>query len=521
MKLHLPRLAATLAAATLAITACGPGIDVSGTTTSSSTTAPSPSTTVPSEVEQNPDIDERLRTFTNWNPEVHISTDDRVVPVKTYQDAGDNVTCEVINTRTLEPTTFDDFAAFVFRGQPLPGRLVQGDGVLRGELSNLALPRAPLTLQSDLASDNPVVEVANPTDSNLTAAVAALKVDGDARRTGIDVTPAQVDFRLRESSSYEEAMLQMGVSLRYDSPSLRGEFSTTYDQQETKAEHTVTMRLLQPMYTISVDRSAISTPGQYLAADTPMTDFDRLVGDGAMGADNPPLLIDRVTYGRSVYLTISSTEVTSASELKVAVEGAYGGFSGEAEVNERHEEIVRNAEFGYEAFGGDQEVALTNLKDGDIKGFLQKVNTSNAVPLTFGLSTLNGRSVSLTDQATIQDIGCERTPIPVARTQWAVDAYIGEGWVTMWVNNTEVVELGWNSSTTVDLTPHMKEGQRNVLEIEVFPSTCFTNPQVGITLKADGQVKSERSYHKASCAWKSRWTINDGNNGVTGPDNWS
>jgi hypothetical protein len=532
-------LAAVLAAALLA-TACNGSFTTDGggaqgttptsnptpTSTPTSSTVPGdgstvPPTTEPQSVVQDPAIDERLRAFTAWDVPVHESTDDRVIPAKAYQEGGDNVTCTVTDTRTLAPSTFDDFAAFVFRGEALPGLVVQGDAVLQGDLSPVPVRRAPVSLAMNLASANPTIEVDDPTSSSLTAAVAALKSDADARLIDRDIVPAQIDFSLQESSSYEEAILQMGVSLRYDSPKLRAEFASTYDQQETKAEHTVTMRLLQPMFTISVDRSRIATAGDYLAADAQLGDLDRLVADGLISADNPPLIIDRVTYGRSVYLTISSTEVTSASDLKVAVEGAYGGFSGEGDFNEQHRRIVSNAQFGYEAFGGDQDVALAALKDGDIKGFLREVNTSNAIPLTFGLRTLDGAPVSVTDQATIQDIGCTRTPIPVARTQWAVEAYVGSGWVTMWVNNKEVAKLEWDSSRTVNLTPHMNEGRSNVLEIEVWPATCLANPQVGITLTADGSVKSDRSYHKASCAWKSRWTIDDADNTVTQPDNWS
>lgn len=467
-------------------------------------------------------IDERLRGFTTWDAPVHESVDSRDLGVKTFSSGGFDYSCQVDGERDLAPPAFDQFAAFAFDGDLLPGLLVEGSGVLHGDLRAVPVDRAPLTLTMDLASANPTAVVDNPTSSDLTTAVANLKADADARLSGIDVVPAQIDLRLETTSSYEEALLQMGVSLRYDSPDLSAAFSSQFDQTETRTEHSVTMRLLQPMFTVRVDQSQIQTPGQYLATDATVGQLDRLVADGKLGAGNPPVLIDSVTYGRSVYFTFSSTEVDSAEELRVAVEGAYGGFSGDASVATAHRTLVESASPGYRAYGGDQEVALNAMRAGQIQEFLRKVNTSNAIPLTFTMRTLDGTKVDVQDRATIKDIGCTKTPVPT-RTTWAVEVKTANAWVNIYVDGTHIAEIDRHSNfTTVDITNYINEGKLNDIDLHVYPTACvWANPGVIAYVVRDGTRLEGRKQDSDSCQWWSTWKINDGNNQVTGPPNWT
>lgn len=524
-------VAAALAAA-VTLSACG-GLEIAASPTTG--TAPPP-TTVPGEgggtttttagpgggeAGRDPAVDQRLRDFLAWEAPVHVSEDGRTVEPKSYQAGGFDVACAVTGTRELAPAPFDDFAAFVFDGDLVPGLVVQGRGVLEGDLRPVPLDRAPLTLAMDLASANPTAVVEIPSSSALTEAVAALKSDADARLTGIDVVPAQIDFVLEETSSYEESLLQMGISARYDSPTLQAGFSSSFDQREARTEHAVTMRLLQPMFTVRVDRSRIGGPGDYASPAATVDGVERLVADGTIAGDNVPVLIDQVTYGRAVYVTVSSTGVDDSQELRAAVEGAYGGFSGSADVSARHRQVMDSSSIQVKAFGGDQEVALSALRSGGIKDFLQSVNTSNAIPLTFSMRTLDGNLISVADRATVQDIGCTRTAIPEPRTRWAVEAYSGGAWIDMWVNSTKVGTIERNSrTTTIDLTPHMDEGRSNEFRVHVWPDTCLTNPSVGITITADGQQKSRRIQDGISCDWWSTWTLNDADDTVAHPDNW-
>ena len=51
------------------------------------------------------------------------------------------------------------------------------------------------------------------------------------------------------------------------------------------------------------------------------------------GAGNQPCYVQSVTFGRMVVYTVTSTEATSASELRAAVQASYGAYEGSGEYN--------------------------------------------------------------------------------------------------------------------------------------------------------------------------------------------
>ncbi len=467
-------------------------------------------------VERDPAVEQILATYSSWSPPI-VEAEDQRDPASLaseWTEGTYSYVCAARDTRTLS-SDFTNFPVFAFAGEALPGLLVEGRNVLEGDLRALPFDRAPLTLQMDLASADPTANVANPTSSELTRAIADLKAGAT------DQPPFQVDYVVEESSAYEEALLHLGISVRYDSPGLRSAFSSQFDQSQERREHSVSMRLVQPMFRVSVDRSTIRRPSDYLLASTDVGRIDALVAEGRVGADNPPVLIDTVTYGRAVYVTISSTQVSNARELKAAMEGSYGGFSGEGEVAEKQRRIVANSQMAVRAYGGNQDEAFEAMRSGTIQDWLHSVNTANAIPLTFGLRTLDGERVTVTDQVTVTDIGCDQTEIPTEQTNWMLRAYSGPGWIDVYVNSTYVKRIERYSETTdVDLTPYMTEGRTNEVTVEVWPDTCFANPGVAIWLEGDGTEYERRSQNAAACAWTSTWTVNDGNNTVKGPSNW-
>lgn len=500
----------------LATTACGDlTIDSGGTTVppidSSTTTAPP---------QQDQQVNQLLSAYATWSTPIHQATDGRSLAPKEFNDGEEIVSCAVSGTREVGPVRFDDFAGFVFDGRILPGHVVRGDEVLTGDLSPVGLPRAPLTLQMNLASAKPTVEVANPTEAELTEAVAELKLDADARTAGIDVVPGDLVYDLQTTSSYEESLVQMGVSARYASRRRAMGFSSSFEQTGSKTKHSVTMRLLQPMYTISVDRSFIMGPGDVVAPSATGSQVQDLIDTGRIGQDAPPLLIDQVTYGRSVYVTVSSTGVADSTELRAAVDGAFGGFSGSASA--RHRSIMESdsTTITVRALGGDQQVALNALRRGEIQEFLRGVNVANATPLTFSLRTLDGSRVTIEDSVSIQDMDCVRRAVPT-RTQWVFEVDTGPAEVKVYVNNKLIKTFSRYSSTDLPLTAHMREGRTNELEVRVWPDTCLANPNLKVRLTADGATKATRSQTSISCNWSSTFTINDADNRVTGPPNWT
>ena len=344
-----------------------------------------------------PEIENVLASFGPWTAsELPPFTDDRnLQPYEFVTPERVKVSCE-LSDRVIPATEFTEFAAFPFTGDKLPGLIVEGQGIEDGDLKVLPLRRSAVPLVINLASEAPSVVVDSPDPSSLQGAVSELMRTADSRVSGLPVVPANIRFVHREVSSYEEAVLNMGVSLRYKGGGFKGKFESEFEQSTTSERHTVVARLLQPMFTISTDKSRITSAGDYLDPSTTKAEIDTLVGQNRMGADNPPVLIDAVTYGRVVYLTVTSDKVSSADELKLAVSGAYGGFSGDAEVANKNRRIVSESEIKVEAFGGDDDVALQALKDGTIQAFMESVNTATAAPLSMVLRTLDGTKLTVT-----------------------------------------------------------------------------------------------------------------------------
>ena len=481
-----------------------------GTTDPTDPPGPGPSTTAAT---VDPAVHQVLASYGPWQArDLPPFTDDRALVDDTFETSDRVVvTCAVQPPRTIAPGPFSDFAAFPFSGYTLPGLVVEGGLIEDGDLRVLPLPRAPLPLVVNLASEAPTVMVDDPSPTSLQQAVAQLMRTADERVSGLSVVPANVRFVQKEVSSYEEAVLSMGVSLRYDSQALQAEFASEFEQQRGVEKHSVMVRLLQPMFTISVDRSRIVNPGDYFSPAVTVTQLDELAGQDRVGVDNPPVLIDAVTYGRVVYVTVTSTTVTSAEELKVAVSGAYNGFSGDASVETRNRQIIDQAEIQVEAFGGNDDVALGALKSGNVQDFMESVDTSTAAPLSMVLRTLDGNKLEVTDEATINDIGCTRQAKP-NEISMQIDV-AGDAWATLWVNGTKVTTTKQDTSRRVSLDPWLRENSNNRIELDYWPTVCVGGSMT-VSFLVNGEAYRGRQWRIAGNAkeWACRetgtWNIN-------------
>lgn len=460
-----------------------PGGD--GTATSLPTADPDPALQLDAEV------DRILQSFGPWTArQIPPFEDTREVAEDSFETP-DRVLVQcapALQPRTFRPGVFDEFATFPFSGTVLPGLIVEGDPIQDGDLRVVPLDRAPLPLVVNLASESPTVVIDDPTPASLQQGVAQLMQAADARRTGLSVVPANIRFVQREVSSYEEAVLSMGISLRYDSPGLQGEFKSTFEQQRGTQKHSIMVRLLQPMFTINADQSAVQTPGDYFNPETMVDEVEELVDLGRMGAGNPPVLIDAVTYGRVVYMTVTSTKVSSAEELSAAVSGAYGAYSGDATVNERHRAVLNESEIRIEAAGGNDDVALNALKSGQIQDFMEAVDTSTAAPLSMVLRTLDGTKLEVVDEATITDVGCTRTTKP---NEIGFQLEVGNATsVTMRINGKTINSYGANTFQYVDVTPSREPGINNRVELVYNPPSCIGG-SMRVSFKVNGNKGKE------------------------------
>lgn len=412
------------------------------TTTATTVTSETAPTTAPAPV-QDPQVNQALARYVGWQDPGYHSTDDRELRNDDWvevhpQNGRQRVVCTP-SPISVPPRQLDEFPAFGFLGDNvMPGLVVEGRSVASGDLRVLPLDRAPFTLRSSLASANPTVVVEDPNSGTVAEAVATLKRDADPRLGGVDVTTADINYGMTETHSFEQSSLDLGISLRYRNRLVSAGLETDYSQQDSVERHTITVRMVQRQLTLSIVDDVFTQPGQYFAPTVSTADVGALENQGVIGADSPPMVVDRVDYGRVMYFTMSSTKVSSAQDLRVAIEAVKGRYEGEGQVDASHIKTINESEINMVAYGGDQALATDAIKSGDISLFFGPANPTAASPLTFGLRTLGGAPVLLSETADVQQLSCQRTAEPY---QFSFNITDVQGRLRVYVNGGEVADV--------------------------------------------------------------------------------
>ncbi|MFN2370543.1 MAG: thiol-activated cytolysin family protein [Candidatus Krumholzibacteriia bacterium] len=317
------------------------------------------------------------------------------------------VRCETV--RYDRKQNFDNLIAVGANATALkPGMLVQGRGVREGSLATIGLARSPLAISVDLALETPSRRIPNPSSSTIQDAVASLQREADTRLGNLDVIPAQISFQAKEAYSFEQAMLDAGISVKYSGVISSGSVGASIRQNTSSTSHTAVVKIFQPMYTISFADDEIAEPADFFADSVTEADFQRQVQLGTMGADNQPCYVQSVTFGRMVVYSATSSEVTSAEELKLALQASYGFWSGSANYDEQKASIVRNSSVEVQVFGGTQQdgtdAIRAALQSGEYGEFLRPVPATTAVPLSYRINDLRNRTAAIIGDATTYSI---------------------------------------------------------------------------------------------------------------------
>jgi hypothetical protein len=213
---------------------------------------------------------------------------------------------------------FDEVVAFNPNADVLwPGALVQGKSLDTGVPALIPLSRSPITISIDL----PVVDnrrtVTTPTFGTVASAINDL-----ISKNGIKpiTTPARISYFEKEAYSFEQSMLKIGVSAKWVTGSIKGNFEI----DQTIGKQSILVRYVQPYYTIA-----------YEPPSSPASAFDGAVTVDAlknfMGPNNPPAYISSVTYGRMLIFKLTSIHSSEKMKraLKLAVNLKLGGGGGQ------------------------------------------------------------------------------------------------------------------------------------------------------------------------------------------------
>jgi hypothetical protein len=278
-----------------------------------------------------------------------------------------------------------------------PGIVLQGEAFKSGNLLPVPLRRSAATVSIDLGVDNPTRTVDEASTATLQSAVSALQAEADK----LPDLPATLTFTSEEVQTSEQLAYSLGVHASYDGLLVSAGFDASFSHETGLTQHTVTAKLVQPMYTISFADDELATPADFFAKDLTDADWKAQAELGTISSTNTPVFISSVTYGRMLMFTVESTQGESATDLSAAIRASASAYSGSANTDVSAKETLMRSKIQVLAIGGSNQAAAAALTSGDLSQFFTKTNATGAVPISFIVKTVNGtREIALLGDVT-------------------------------------------------------------------------------------------------------------------------
>ncbi|MFK8030037.1 MAG: thiol-activated cytolysin family protein [Gammaproteobacteria bacterium] len=278
-----------------------------------------------------------------------------------------------------------------------PGALVVGKSLRDGGTAGDLLPinvaqRTPVQVTIAACNITNNFREVQPTLAAINSAVA--DIISEAEGLNADCINAQGNLRVETYRNERQRALRAGFSGRYFGFS--GSASGSFSQQAV--ENSVAAVFRETLYT--VDISAPQTPAAWFSDDFTPELLQQQVDLGTMGPDNIPAYVARVTYGRILTSTMTST--FSEEEMRAAFEFKYSNpvasVTGDAAA--RSQNIREQSRLTLSYLGGSAEATTAMLQSNDwTQYFGVPVTASDAVPVSFEL-----RSVSDNVPAVVQEL---------------------------------------------------------------------------------------------------------------------
>lgn len=201
-----------------------------------------------------------------------------------------------------------------------------------------------------------------------------------AQQEGVDCINANGNLRVETYRNENQRALRAGLSGRYLGFSARA--SGSYSK--TNVENSVAAVFQESLYT--VDISAPQTPEGWFTDEFTEERVEEQKKLGKMDDDNIPVYVARVTYGRLMMATMTSTysedEMRSAFEFKYQNPAA--GVSGDAAA--RSQKVREESKMTLSYYGGSSEATTEMLQSNDwTEYFGSPVTAEDAVPISFEL----------------------------------------------------------------------------------------------------------------------------------------
>jgi hypothetical protein len=195
-------------------------------------------------------------------------------------------------------------------GRIYPGALLDGNSLQKGLFNEVPLPRKPMTLSTNLVQRNASTVMENPSLSSFRQAQLDLIFEG--LDEGQESAPKFVKVQEFSAINESELSLELGFDVSagvVTNVDVAGQFSFNRENKQSR----YLVRIINELYTINIDKPAFAS--DFFADEVSFADVQR-----SFGAGNPPVYVDSVIYGRSIYIAVESN--FSSQELQAALEAA-------------------------------------------------------------------------------------------------------------------------------------------------------------------------------------------------------
>jgi hypothetical protein len=332
-------------------------------------------------------------------------------PSDSRKPVGDPYTDKAVDPKTQQTVTFEctnyehdvtkNYDQILWLGGVTsavkPGIVLQGDAFKKGSLQPVPLRRSGATVSIDLGIETPTRAVAEASTATLQEAVSGLQAEADR----LPDLPSTLTFNSEEVESSEQLAYSLGVHASYDGLVARAGFEGSFSRETGLTQHTITAKLVQPMYTISFADDQLATPADFFAQDLSDADWKKQAELGTISSTNTPVFISSVTYGRMLMFTVESTQGESATDLSAAVRVSAKSFDGGGNFDLSAKETLKRSKIQVLAIGGSNQAAAAALTGGDLSQFFTKTNATGAVPISFVVRTVHGtREIALLGDVT-------------------------------------------------------------------------------------------------------------------------
>lgn len=432
--------------------------------------------------------------------------------------------CTIQSWGASDIKALSGMSLFVQKPEIFPGAMLQGQQLGGNNYKLVTIPRsggrfqvAGLTLAGqayqdksgdfDKATVDELVKTTIGPDSNIQSTLA-------------DISSSTAD-------AYSEGKTAFDLGLSVGAYGV--EVSSLLNSSKSTGKNTVVVKYTQVFYTVDYTPPQANEVYNTYRATRFFRDGDYFKDmDNQIGANNAPLYVSQVKYGRQVLFALTSTK--STDEIKGAFKASFKGgkISAGANVSSEYKNVLNNSEISYIVLGGDAGSAVQPLSSVDgqdmyskLMNFLSQQETARyssknpGAPLAYTLKYVDSDEIATMAMSVVYD---KKDCTTLAAQEYAmqlqlrnirtdINLYIVADGVdyTNDANLTSANRILYQTGGDTDVSLNSKLGTANTTIVAKLGNWWGGKSSIDMVLKGDGKDVYKRRYDFNTCCFNWGW----------------